>query len=571
MSGFSGYFLISDINKLAADSFVMPNKLNDMFDKMASVEYSNGKVVWYSNSKFKNDKGLFAPENGVIGFDGVNLNEDCSQENWINSCVTEKIIGFPSTLELGDYLKSIRGAFSGLVLANSTLKLQLFTDHTGSHPVFYYHDSTVFFFSSSIFLVRDFVKHLNLNINLNHIGAYQLLTYGYFLGSHTLVSEIKKLEPGRILSLDRENKRNIHTYYSYTSKPKIEIATASSIELLDDLFKKSIDLEYKKDLQYNYKHIGQLSGGLDSRLNVMMANEIGFRNQTNITFGQNESIDEEVAREISTELQNQHLIILLGNGNYLLNYELALKLNNCSVYFFGAAQTLYANQTIHYSQYGLNHNGILAESSKGGYLTGTSHNAPNFKNWGVTTKLFHKIESEIQSEFVGKYESDEMFALYNRGFNAIHNGTWMTEPYTSSVYTYLEPNFADYAFSFSPKLRNDARLTIDWISQKHPAMIKYRWKYNINPTNNKLTLFSGRVLNRVKLMSGKNEGIAVPISEWFQKNSALRDFLNTTIVDLNLGNAEMENDINFLFKEGSVIEKFLAVNFVKAYHLIFNK
>jgi HAD superfamily phosphatase (TIGR01668 family) len=72
------------------------------------------------------------------------------------------------------------------------------------------------------------------------------------------------------------------------------------IDMLDNRFRKAIQLEYNKDLEYGYKHICELSGGLDSRMSLWIATELGFSDITAITYCKSGYLDQQIAEQIES-------------------------------------------------------------------------------------------------------------------------------------------------------------------------------------------------------------------------------------------------------------------------------
>jgi asparagine synthase (glutamine-hydrolysing) len=568
MSGFSGYIIKSTTYKEKLEAFKFSPTQNELFPYQHEIVCPKFRVAWYSNNKFKKDKGLFQNNANVFGFDGVNLAEDTSAENWIKPEQLKSITKAAQTNNIGDYFTGIKGTFQSFYFNELEQSLTLVTDQTGSKPFFYFENEAVFIFSSSVFFVKDLLTFLQIPTSLNTVAAYQFITFGYLLADQTLVQEIKKLEPGRTFNVNPISGSHLNQYFKYTNEVKINHLSNAVYETLDTLFLRSIQLEYQKDLQNGYNHLVHLSGGLDSRLNVMLASELGYKNQTNLTFGQDQSSDELTARTITNDLGHLHFIIKLGDGSYLQHSKLPLILNNCSVYYFGAAQTLLANQQLNFEHFGLTHNGILAESSKGGYLKNTCHEAVHAQRWGVSNTYIDRIQTELDV-IVKRYANDELFALYNRGFNAIHNGTWMTEPFTSSVYTYMEPEFASYAFSIAPKFRFNGNLTIDWMNLKHKMVNQYPWKYDALPTSNEYKLLAARIQNRIRIILGKKDKVAVPVQKWFELNPKLSTLLLRPYQFETIENKQLASDLKCLSEQGTTTEKLLVFNFFNAYQLLF--
>jgi hypothetical protein len=133
----------------------------------------------------------------------------------------------------------------------------------------------------------------------------------------------------------------------------------------------------------------------------------------------------------------------------------------------------------------------------------------------------------------------------------------------------MEPDFANFAFSIDPKFRVNGDLTIQWMQLKHPKLNLYKWKYNALPTTNKTKLLAARIQNRLKLMSGKKDGVAVPVAFWFTNNSNLKAMLLEEFPLSWIENIQLSSDINELKRNGTLCEKLLVFNFFSAFKILF--
>lgn len=68
-------------------------------------------------------------------------------------------------------------------------------------------------------------------------------------------------------------------------------------------FKNAIKRAFEKDLEYGYKHLVALSGGLDSRMTAWVAHTMGYTNMLNYTFSQTDYLDEKVPKQITDKLK----------------------------------------------------------------------------------------------------------------------------------------------------------------------------------------------------------------------------------------------------------------------------
>lgn len=563
MSGFTGIVLFNDKFTQELQQFNFPVVTNIYFQKIHEINEVDFALSLYRNKK-KTYTGFFtySDRDVMVGLDGVNTNS--LQASDITTDTTFK-----------QFVAESSGSFSAFHLNCKLKKLILFADQTSSRQLFYYHSKDFVAFSSSIFLLVQIIKHFRQSYSLSMPASYMMLSLGYLLEDNTLVNEIKKVTAGSFVTIqyDGVSKTKYHSYYSEIMHNNI---TKDLIQELDFEFHNSLMYEYDLDRHNDYKHIATLSGGLDSRLNVMLAYKLGYNDITCLTFSEGYKSDELIAREISSSLSLKHIILILNNGFQLFDICTPLTLNNCSVVYYGASQTLEAVKKFNFSDYGLFHNGSLAESSKGGYLNAPYHQLPSLqKHYAVSDKLFNRIGDDLIKNILQSYPNDEMFVTYNRGFNAIHNGIWMTLPFAESVYTYMDPGFARLAYSVHPKLRYNGYLTIEWLKALHPELLQYKWKYGINPTNSKVNLFAAKAFYKIKRILKEDIDIPVPIEYWYEKNPVLREFIENekkrdSISINHLFSRELNVDIEKLFSEGNVREKLLCLSFIKSVKLLFN-
>ena len=570
MSGFTGLILFKDNTLIKSNKIKFPEITNRFYPKLESACGESYCFYYYGNSRLYQAPLMQSGLSGIYGLEGVFLNVPLNELGEKIDLEREDLqppAGFLNTL------RKAHGTFSGFSYNKNLKELFLFTDQTASHQIFYYTRKDIFVFSSSIFMLCNLLRQINIKLTLNEPAAYMCLSIGFLLKDYTLVNEIKKLEAGKYLIVNEKNMivKEYHNYYMPVIHNKIN---RDLLEELDTRFMKSINMEYQFDINKGFKHLATLSGGLDSRMNLMAAWESGYKAITALTFDEGMQPDELVSRIITNDLKIQQIIILLNNGLHLFDIENPLLLNNCAVFYFGAAQTFYAVRKLNFNSFGLLHNGILAESSKGTYLSGPEHKLPEHaKQWSVSGKLLSRIQLLINSEIAGSYPNEEMFIHYSRGFNAAHNGSWMARPFAESVYPFMEPDFAELAFSINPKLRYKSFLTINWLKALHHDIAKYkRAPYGFRPTNSQVKMVIERVLRKTgRIITGNNFN-RDPLNYWYVSNELLRKFILENFSDSQSWNiipAEMKRDVEILFKTGTTSEKMLCISFLKSLELLF--
>ena len=74
-------------------------------------------------------------------------------------------------------------------------------------------------------------------------------------------------------------------------------------------------------MEYGYNHICSLSGGLDSRMTAIVAHEMGYDQQLNITFSQSDYLDETIAKQIASDYGHNWMFKSLDNGIFLFDID----------------------------------------------------------------------------------------------------------------------------------------------------------------------------------------------------------------------------------------------------------
>ena len=74
---------------------------------------------------------------------------------------------------------------------------------------------------------------------------------------------------------------------------------------MDILFRAAIKKAFERDASKKKTSLVSLSGGLDSRMTSWVANEMGYTNQLNLCFAQQNSLDHTIAQKIGRDLEHK--------------------------------------------------------------------------------------------------------------------------------------------------------------------------------------------------------------------------------------------------------------------------
>jgi len=434
----------------------------------------SGFVARFTTAKFLRDKVFQDDDDICVALDGVIFNLEQLKSRYACPDYFQTVKAMYR--DLGDtFFREFRGEFAGILCDKSTNAWLCFTNPTSSKPLYYYCADKLFICSSQMDVIAQVLRRLGRSYSLDVVGAYCLLAYAYMLEDYTLVSEIKKVKPGHSVRY-QAGSPVVDAYRRFGGEPQADGSPGDRIEELDEVFREAVRLQYAKDRQYGYEHLATLSGGLDSRMNLWVANEMGYKPQVALTFSQKGYLDERIAGAVAADLGAEFLFYSLDNGDYLMRVlPDAVQANGGLVMFAGSAHLLAALKRVDTDRTGLLHTGMLGDAILGTYLTSPSPAKPRPAMRALNPWLVERIAGEAERA-ASAYDSDEIFLLYNRGFNGMLNGNWTAGQLTESASPFLDDQFLRCALRVPRALRYKERLYHEWILRKYPAAAHYVWE-----------------------------------------------------------------------------------------------
>ena len=423
-------------------------------------------------------------------------------------------------------------------------------------------------------MVTQLLRRFGRRLALDEAGAYMLLTYGFMLDDYTLVAEVKKLKPGHCIEVSPAGVR-IEPYYQLQDTPSWSHPKSKIIDTLEDLFRQAVRREYEKDLEYGYRHIATLSGGLDSRMAVMVANELGYHDVLNITCSESDYLDQTTACRIAADLHNEFLFYALDNGAYLLdNMDASITANDGLVLWGGAAHACALWRKLNFTDYGIIHMGQLGDAVMGSYLSAAERRKPTYERGAYSRRLLPRMADVLQ-KIAAQYESEELFLFYGRAFNGVSNGNWTIYQFSECASPFLDVDFLDYALRMPPQMKFHEQLYREWICTRHPRAARYLWeKTKSRPSAGAVETFLRRKWWGAMSRIAPHRHIRgmTPIDHWFKENVRIRDyFLRHCDENLSQLDAfpELKADCSLLFNEGGLLEKTQVMTLLEAVKLHF--
>jgi asparagine synthase (glutamine-hydrolysing) len=559
------------------------------------VQENKSGPGWYVEcrtlNKFRLDKPFYENEDFLLLMEGVVLNRKTIESKYQNKSFASAIIA-SYKINGETFFNEFRGSFSGVFYDKLKKTWIIFTDQIGDKQVFFTQNNDDLIFGSEPGFVAEYCKRNKIPLTLNNDAAYMLLTYGFFIENNTLAKEIKKLNAGHYLKIINNN-IDVVQYHRFTNEPNYSRTLNEWIDGIDHYFRQAVQRQFEKDIEYGYKHITTLSGGLDSRMTVWTAHELGYTDQLNTTFSQSNYLDETIAKQIATDLKHDWLFKALDHGNFIKNADEISKITYGGGSFLGMAHGKSLYDLINFECFGIMHTGQIGDSIIGTfYKKPIAGVKPKIGDGAYEQGLVEKLKEYI---FQYDYPNVEIFALYSRAFTGANQGLLVFQEYTESISPFTDVDFLEYSYSIPVELRYNHKIYFDWILKKHPGAAEYVWektkgKINALDEYEILNIFGkkirkgyvleslvGAVKRRLpKIKESKKNEVSSwnmnPLDYWIETNKELNIFLEdyfNNAIGL-VPNSEIKMDCTKLFNSINNGEKLQVITLLSGVKRLFN-
>ncbi len=161
-------------------------------------------------------------------------------------------------------VKHLRGMFAFAIWDKEKKILFLARDHMGQKPLFFYHNSGIFLFSSE---VKAILASGIVNPELDIDGLWHYISLRFIPDRYTLFKNIQKL-PAASLLVFENNKVHLEKYWDLNFTDKLPHDESRIVDELDDLLSETVRMHLLSDVRVG----AFLSGGIDSStVSAMMA------------------------------------------------------------------------------------------------------------------------------------------------------------------------------------------------------------------------------------------------------------------------------------------------------------
>ena len=468
--------------------------------------------------------------------------------------------------DIGDCIRKLRGGFCGYFYNKKNDILYAYTDQSAVKPLYYYINDDQWMLSDHLEYMVEVLKANRIAFDFNPLAAKYMLTYGYMIDDATFIKQIHRLLPGMYISIEKG--QAFTTRYHMIKDEGGEISESEAVEIIDNAFREAVRREFEKDKEYGYRHLVDLSGGLDSRMVSWVAHEMGYTDQVNIAYSRMGYHDERISKEIAAYLGHEYLFKPLDNAEWMYDLEENIVANNGAALYMGIAGGSRLLRLLNMEQFGIEHTGMVGDA-----IIGTLYHDKNL-NYGKPmfgrNQYSDKLKYQFHEKILEGYPCQEMFGIYTRGMLGAASSYMIRQHYVETASPFLDVDFADTAFSIPFDYRNSHHIYLKWIKEKYPKAADFGWEKwgGIKPKESHILFRKVKTTQRLlwqalcKVLNIENSDSMNPLDYWYRRDKNIQWFLQE-YYDNNINNGvlgeTLKKDISKLFHEGNVSEKSMAL------------
>ena len=231
--------------------------------------------------------------------------------------ISEHVAHLHSLEEFVSFLRRLNGFFATVHILSNTMFLAV--DHVRSLPLFYAVEGDDVYVSDDACWIREQLH----DEGVDELSAIEFLVSRFVSGNDTLSPKVKQVQPGEVVALTKTSedgviKKSVRFYeFGYV------VPTTESRDQLTEQHDRYLRLAFQRLIEYANGRtiVVPLSGGLDSRLNLLMLKRLEYKDVIAFTYGRRGNRETGISRKVAGRLRYPWQFIPYSNEEWFRWYN----------------------------------------------------------------------------------------------------------------------------------------------------------------------------------------------------------------------------------------------------------
>lgn len=537
------------------------------------LKYGTWVVRWNALDKFREDKIFKESEDAIIVLDGVILNKQelikkYKQDSWF-----ETICFMYHRSEI--FFSEFRGCFSGAYYDKEKDKWIFFADQIGNHLLLFYYDGVCLGVGGQLNYIGDWMQRNNISKKVSKFWENDFFSYGYMLDVYTIIEGVERVFPGCYLKYSSKHKQFEKIQYYHVKKSDELADEGKIVDLLNNVFSNAVCRVIKKNREYGYKTVMDISGGLDSRMIATVAVRCGNADEfIGINYAQSQTPDQKIALQVANALNINLYEYFMDGGDCLKEIDDLVFMNQGMNYYAGITGGKRMLELLDRADYGAELWGILGDIYDGAMIIDKDVGK---LDWNYP-KYQHTGRFRNENTYERAYYDNEIMWFYIRGMLCGQNTAFIRQNFVEAPAVYGDIEFMELIFSIPYDIRVRKHIYRKWMIEKYGKIAEIPCTHTgvkviADEKREFLIAFSKKLkrrMERVISKSGYEKKYSMnPMNYWLENNKSLTKCLDDYFKE-NIHYIEKDSSIypkiRLLYdKHSNAMEKLMAITALSAY------
>lgn len=370
------------------------------------------------------------------------------------------------------FFERFRGSFSGAVYYKKEKKWIIYTGHLGEKAVFYYVKNGRLIAGSQLNYVTDCMKANWIERRPNVDALNQFMGYGYYLDDSTCVEDVKRLYPGEFLEFKEDEGARVVSYYKADYKQELHEPDDEIIRRYNDAFLRAMESVFRKDAEYGYKTLLDISGGADSRMICYAAKALQEENVLLDCYAQSSCLDAKIAADVANKLGYEYVFRNLDNAECMMHIDENILMNNGATIYYGITGGKSMLEMFDRNMIGMECTGLLGSANKGSIATNYC-DAPvnqNYLRFRTTNTLEFGSDFMFPEGIENRFENhvNEHYWFYTRGMIFGMTSYFIRQNFVEVATPFGDPEFLSIYLGTPWERRTKDYLLRKWMIRYYP-------------------------------------------------------------------------------------------------------